>query len=263
VHVTGDINYVVPFLIGRKSVLTVHDLAPLRAKTGWRRRVFRKLWYDWPLACTDAVTVVSNTIRSELSDETAYPVGQIEVIPNGVDPDFEMKPKAWPERPTVLMVGTKPQKNLERMFHALQGMNARVNVVGQLNKEQRSLAATLELEVNESGFLGQEALVLAYRNTDMLAFVSLYEGFGLPVVEAQATGRLVLTSNIASLREVSGEAAACLVDPLDVASIRDGFERILQNEDYRAALVRKGFENAKRYQFREVAASYASAYERL
>jgi len=96
----------------------------------------------------------------------------------------------------------------------------------------------------------------------MLVFASTYEGFGLPIVEAQATGRPVVTSNILSMPEVAG-GAACLVDPFNVASIREGIAKVIQDSSYREYLVRLGFENVKRFQPENIAKNYLDIYTNI
>lgn len=263
IHVTGDIHYVLPAAIGRRTVLTVHDLAPLRKKRGWARRVFKKLWYDWPVARADVVTTVSGATATELKGEVgAVHADRIAVVPNGVDPDFKYVEKPWPPEPVVLMVGTKPQKNLERMLEALQGLPVSVSVVGSLTCAQKEAVVRSGLKVDEAGLLDQAGLVRAFVEADLLAFASTYEGFGLPVIEAQTVGRPVLTSDVSALREVAGEESACFVDPRDVDSIRRGFERILDDAAYRTRLTSKGRENAARFQVTAVAQAYAGIYAR-
>jgi glycosyltransferase involved in cell wall biosynthesis len=90
----------------------------------------------------------------------------------------------------------------------------------------------------------------------------MYEGFGLPVLEGQAIGRPVLTSDLDPMRHVAGKGA-CLVDPYKVDSIRAGVLRIIENEDYRELLVREGFSNAAMYSLDAVAAQYADLYREL
>ena len=107
--------------------------------------------------------------------------------------------------------------------------------------------------------LSREELVEQYQRCDLLIFASTYEGFGLPIVEANAVGRPVVTSNLWSMPEVAGNAA-CLVDPLDVASIRAGICRVIQDSAYRERLVEAGFENVKRFQVEGIAAQYANLY---
>ena len=113
-----------------------------------------------------------------------------------------------------------------------------------------------------SSDLTDAEVVQKYRDCDMVAFVSTYEGFGMPIVEANASGRVVITSNIGSMREVAGDAA-CLVNPLDVQSIREGIVRIIGDSEMRERLIQKGLENAKRFTPEIIAAQYASLYKEL
>ena len=97
---------------------------------------------------------------------------------------------------------------------------------------------------------------------DLLVFVSTYEGFGLPILEAQATGRPVITSNVLSMPEVAGDSA-CLVDPFDVSSIRKGILKVINDPAYREKLIKRGFENVKRFQPDKIAEQYADIYRGL
>jgi glycosyltransferase involved in cell wall biosynthesis len=96
----------------------------------------------------------------------------------------------------------------------------------------------------------------------MVLFPSTYEGFGLPIIEAQQTGRPVITSNISPMKEVAGNAA-CLTDPFSVQSIREGVLKVIQDDDYRNTLVRNGFNNAQRYNPEKIANEYFLIYQRL
>src|SRR5208337_1024224 len=96
----------------------------------------------------------------------------------------------------------------------------------------------------------------------MLCFCSFLEGFGLPILEAQATGRPVITSNLSSMPEVAGKSA-CLADPYDVSSIRSGILKIINEPDYRETLIAKGFENVKRYSLSRVVKMYTNLYTEI
>lgn len=262
VHITGDIHYLAPALVGRRVVLTIHDLAPLHQKDGWARKVFKYLWYDLPVRGADVTTTISGAIKKELIEALAPQAARITVVPNCISEEFTHVPKPWPETPVVLMVGTKANKNLERMFEALVGLKVEVRIIGQLSEEQRKAFQQSSVVFTELGRLTDAEVLQAYRDCDLLAFVSTYEGFGLPILEAQATGRPVLTSDIPALSEVAGEGAV-LVDPVDVESIRQGFEKLLSDQAYREALVEKGRDNVKRYQPDAIAQQYAKDYRRL
>lgn len=110
--------------------------------------------------------------------------------------------------------------------------------------------------------LTTEELLREYGDSDVVVFASIYEGFGLPIIEANMVGRAVITSCLASMPEVAGDAA-CLVDPYDARSIAAGILRVIDDDAYRELLVEKGFENARRFGPARSAAQYASIYANL
>jgi len=161
-----------------------------------------------------------------------------------------------------LQMGTKPNKNLARVIESLQGLSIHLRIVGKLDSHQATQLPTSGLDYSNVANLSDEQVVAEYQRCDLLLFASTFEGFGLPIVEAQATGRPVVTSNVWSMPEVGGDAV-CLVDPLDVASIRAGVLRVIGNAQYRMQLVRLGFENVKRYRRDRIASIYACIYHEL
>jgi len=110
--------------------------------------------------------------------------------------------------------------------------------------------------------LTDEELVQAYQRCDMVVFASLYEGFGLPILEAQAMGRPVITSNFGAMKEAAGEGAL-LVDPYSVEAIREAILRVKNEPGLREELVRKGRENVERFRPEAVARQYAEIYRSL
>ena len=262
VHVTGDIHYVAPALLGRRVILTIHDMAILRAKTGLVRWIFRYLWYTLPIRSADLTTTISTAVCDELHAESGLQSEAVQVVPNCISTEFRYMPKAWSGTPIVLMVGTKHNKNLERMMEALHGLRVEVQVVGKLPECQRQELLEYGIVFRELGRLTDAELIKAYRDCDLLAFASTYEGFGMPVVEAQQIGRPVLASSIPALSEVAGDGAV-LVDPHDIGSIRKGFERLLGDSELREGLVERGRSNAQRYSPDVIAGQYAECYRKL
>ena len=164
--------------------------------------------------------------------------------------------------PRILQVGTAPHKNLERVAQALKGERCVLHVVGRLSPRQRQFLDDLGIRYENGVDLSDEELLRAYEEADLVVFVSLAEGFGLPILEAQAIGRPVVTSDLSPMRDVAG-GAACLVDPRNVDSIRAGIRRVIKDSNYREGLVELGLRNVVQYQPQVVASRYARLYEHI
>ena len=138
----------------------------------------------------------------------------------------------------------------------------KLHIVGNPSNFQKQLLKKNNITCQISSPLSDEEMRKAYIECDILVFPSIYEGFGLPIMEAQLTGRPVLTSNLSPMKEVAGQGAM-LVDPYDPQSIRDGISKIIDDNQFRDQLVEAGFENVKRFDPELVAAQYAELYEEL
>ncbi|WP_172637454.1 glycosyltransferase family 4 protein [Thioflavicoccus mobilis] len=262
-HVTGDVHYLTYLLDRRRTVLTIHDCVALQRTRGLRHWLLRELWYRIPVHKARVITVISEATRRQVASYTGCSLEKVRVIPNCVSSVYRHCPKSFRrDRPRVLHVGTKPNKNLERHAAAMAGLGCVLVVVGRLSARQEAYLAEKEVAVENYVDLSLEALVDQYRRCDLLLFASTYEGFGLPIVEAQAVGRPVVTSNCFSMPEVAGGAAQ-LVDPFDVASIREGLQRVLADPDYRTSLIAQGLENVKRFRPEAIAEQYAALYREV
>ena len=262
-HVTGDI-YFAALAAPRPVVITVHDLEMLRRTEGLKRTLLKTLWIDWPSRKADAVTTVSAETRRRLLDACPrLDKRKVHVVPNSVSDDFFPFPKDFPsDRPQILQVGTKPNKNVERLIEAVRPLNCELTIIGSETAHLNNLLDRMQVSAKFMTNLNDRQIVEAYRSSDILAFVSLEEGFGLPIIEAQRTGRPVVTSNISAMPEVAGDGA-CLVDPYDVQSIRQGIERVISDADYRRQLVEAGFKNANRFDRNEIAQLYLDIYQHV
>ncbi len=260
-HITGDVHYLALGLPPERTILTIHDCAVLHRLTGWRRELVRKVWFEWPVRRSKVVTVISEATRRDLMRWLPARLhDRVRVVPNSVGSEFKPAPKDFDTAcPVILQVGTGWNKNLERLVEALQGLRCRLEIIGPLSGAQRDALVAAGIEFVALGRVDDSALVDAYRRCDLLVFASLFEGFGLPVVEAQATGRPVIASRRGSLGEVAGEGAL-FVDPEDANAIRNAVTKVMADPELRNQLVGAGFGNVRRFQPKAIADSYLKIY---
>jgi glycosyltransferase involved in cell wall biosynthesis len=259
-HITGDITFAA--LAARsKVVVTIHDCEVLTRLRPIERIIVKALWFDLPVWRADAVTVNSEETARRLRATVPWAKHRtVHVIYVSVANEFKPCPKAFNEqRPIILQVGTKANKNLDRLIEAVAPIDCKLLIIGPLNAAVRQKIERCGIDYENRSNLSVEELVGAFESCDVLVFASTEEGFGMPIVEAQRVGRPVVTSNCSSMPEVAG-GAACLVNPFDVESIRDGIVRIIHDAAYRDELVARGFENAQRFDRMRIASRYLEVY---
>ncbi len=262
-HVTGDTNYLTLGLDRDRTVLTNHDCSFMTRASGWRREALRKFWLQWPIDHCRYVTTVSEASKRDLLTYVDCDPAKIHVVHNAIDPAFSlaaMQELGDPVR--ILQVGTAVNKNIERLAAALTGLPVCVCVVGRLNESQAAAMRQHNVTYESKTNLSAAEIRQLYVATDIVTFASIIEGFGLPILEAQATGRPVITSNVSSMPEVAG-SGACLIDPFNVESMRQGFRRLIDDKEYRETIVNSGLANITRFDGKKIANQYLGLYQKI
>jgi glycosyltransferase involved in cell wall biosynthesis len=264
-------HYVLPPLVRCPSVVTIHDCIhlmfpqylPNRLALGYARASIGLA----ARRATRVMTVSESSKRDILRFVDVAP-DKIDVIYNSYDERFGMEPREEDvvrvrERyqlhdEFVLYAGNvKPHKNLERLIEAFSLVRKRgldhlklVLIGDDISKYTALRRAVHKYQLHKYvrfiGYLPEETLAVMYRLAGVFVFPSLYEGFGLPPLEAMASGTPVVTSNVSSLPEVAGDAAV-LVDPYDPQAIAGGIERVLCDETLRLELRAKGLARARQF----------------
>jgi len=251
------------------QVMTVHDLAFLKdpafhtpaaaeALGGIVRRA---------AARCGAILVPSEATAGDCAHLLRVPRERVFVTPLGVDEAFFGLPPARPERPYLLAVGTlEPRKNFARLIraHARAGVDLDLLVAGGRGwlYHDVDVAARAAPRTRLLGHVPEEHLRRLLAGATALLYPSLLEGFGLPVLEAMAAGKPVLTSDREPLRGLAGDAAL-LVDPADEEAIADGIRRIVEDSELRASLAARAVARARGYTWPACAAATRRAYESL
>ena len=261
IHITGHDHYLLwyPF---KNAILTIHDIEALKRKSGFKKWLFQKLWFDWPIRNAKLVTTISEFSKKEILTLGNYKT-PIKVIPNPLTLPLQYEARSFNSRaPRILHIGTKANKNLARLIDAINEIDATLVIVGKINDELNALVKQYGISVENKVNLTKSEICEEYRKCDLLAFVSTYEGFGLPILEAQAVGRPVITSTVASMPEVARKGAL-LVDPFSVVDIQKGILKIINDKALREELVEQGLENVKRFEAKVIAEQYNQLYKQL
>lgn len=263
----------------QRLVVTVHDLAfrrfPKAYPPAWR--YLHAAGFARALRTADAVIAVSRSTASDLATIGRLDPNRIHVVPLGgslpvgtADPATVLDRLRIP-RPYALFVGTfEPRKNVVRLIRAYRRIGRKVphalvlaGPAGWASKViHRELAVPGGGRIEVTGHLPEADLDALYRGADAFVYPSLYEGFGLPVLDAMTRGTPVLTSNTSSLPELTG-GAAVHVTPTSTRQLADALEDLLTHEGERARLAEAGRTRARDYTWERAAASTLEVYEKV
>jgi glycosyltransferase involved in cell wall biosynthesis len=278
-------HYVLPPAVTCRSVVTIHDCIHLRFPQYLSNRaahLYARAAMWSAVRRSNCILTVSEASKRDILHFFNVPPEKIVVVYNAIDERFSVDPieeevarvreRYQLDQRFVLYVGNiKPHKNLVRLIEAFDELrrgeleDLKLLIIG----DQISKLPALRLAVHEHklhkhvrflGYMSDDTLAILYRLASVFVFPSLYEGFGLPPLEAMASGTPVVTSNLSSLPEVTGDAAI-LIDPYDVESIVDGMRRVLTNPTLAADMRVKGLIRAREFSWERSVMKTRSVYE--
>jgi len=265
-------GYNAPLFVVRPYIFTILDLNHIDRpeNSSFFKRLYYRLIMRRAVHNAFKVLTISEFSRQRILDWSNIDPSRVVNVSCGVDPRYNttVKPYVPSFRYLLCVSNRRAHKNEPRIVEAFAKANIHTEIrllfTGPASKQLIILCKHLGVE-NRVSFLGripEEDLPGLYRGAQLLLFPSLYEGFGLPVVEAMACGIPVITSNSTSLAEVAGDAAY-LVDPTNTPEIAHAVERILADDDLRKNLVAKGLERAKAFSWDHVAARVQAVINEL
>lgn len=276
----GPLSIKMPF----KRIITVHDLSPFLFPNTFSSSnvLFHKIFFSKTLRSVDKIITVSESTKYDLVTYFNVPEDRIKVIFNGVDTKFrslrendvnEFLKKYNINFPFILYVGTlEPRKNLPTLIKAYyqlkkKNINHKLVIAGRKGWKYQKIFETIDKlnlkdDIIFTGYVPENDLPALYNAADLFVYPSIYEGFGLPPLEAMACGTPVITSNTSSLPEVVGDAGI-MVDPLDINELAHSMHEVLTNSALKIDLRKKGLERAKMFNWEKCGRETLEVYENV
>ena len=275
-------NFTIPKNIKGKVINTIYDTVFISApETMGDRKTLKE--YKYGAQKSDLIITISESAKKDIVDHLKVPKEKIKIIYPGID--FEkysreieknklrkIRKKYKLPKKYILYLGTiEPRKNIVRIINSfleyrnLTKSDIKLVIAGGKGWKYEKIMKLVEQNKENivlTGYIEEEDKISLYKMAEIFVFPSLYEGFGMPVLEAMACGVPVITSNVSSLPEVAGKAAI-LVNPLKVEEMTDAYSKILSNEEFRKKMIEEGIEQSKKFQWKESARKLEKIYEEL
>lgn len=253
------------------TIVLIHDVNAQRGYSSWVHQLYRKLAVPPGVAAADGIVTVSEFSKGEIVSVFDVPSSKVHVVHIGLDSSyFESGNSTAIDVPNryILFVGAlNPRKNIHRLIVAWSLLLERTELPHELvlvGPENKTIFKSTNVPRSETirtlGFLDRDELKYVYEHADALVFPSMYEGFGLPPLEAMACGTPVVASNVTAMPEILGDAAE-FVDPLNVYSIAEGMQTVLTDDTYRTELAERGKQRARAYSWNDTCEHLRSVFE--
>ncbi len=265
VHITSDMYWISFLLPGIKTVLTIHDIGRYSGLVGFKKWLYRQLYFVGPSIIASAIIVVSGFTQRELSKVIFKKrMRKVRVIYNPLPNLFRNQIISTEFRSGhVLQVGTDAHKNLDVVIKALIGLPYKLIIIGPLTQQHILLLENNAIHYQNFENVSYEKVYELYMKSDIVTFISSYEGFGMPIIEAQASGRPVITSKLSALPEIAGNGAHFIDQIEDIEEIRQAIMKVMEDQEYRNVLIRDGLKNIRRFSREKIVDKYLNLYKEI
>ncbi len=259
-HISGDINFISLFLNKNKTINTFLDCYSLRRLSGLKRIIYKYFWFYLPIKNSKYVTTISNFSKKEL--KKFININKKIHVVSAFLPDGNYKINRKIKKNKILIIGTTKNKNLDRILISIKDIKMETIIIGKINKNQVKYLIENQIKYKNYINISEAKLINCYNQARVLLFPSLYEGFGLPIIEAQRMSVPVITSNISPMKEIANKSAI-LVNPKDINDIRKKLNKICFDSKLRKTIIKKGYINSLNFNPKVFKKQYFDLYEKI
>lgn len=259
-HLISTEAYLLPF-INTKKIITYHDLGTINNSRNWLYKIMRRILFIYPSSYfSDYITFISNESRLEyINFMKNKKDNKLRVIYNPYDERLIPVKHEKNKRFTILHIGTAERKNLLSTIEACKGLDIKLIVIGKLSSTQLEALHKYKIDYTNLYDINYQDIVNYYNLCDLVSFPSSYEGFGVPIVEANVMRKPIFAGDIPILHEVANDSAI-FVNPYNVNEVREVIVRLMDDESLREELIKKGIINAIRFQQDKIIKQYEELY---
>lgn len=260
-HILGDINYINLLMDKKRTISTYLDCRLLNEFKGIKAYVYKILWFKLSILKSKYITFISSFTKNEIKKKLNTNFKNSFVIPVPLVSNLSFK-RNFNKKKKILIVGTLKHKNIKNMLLSTEGLKIDLNIVGGIEQNLKKICEKRNIKFKNFIGISDNKMKNLFKNSDILLMASNYEGFGMPIIEAQASGMVVITSNKEPMKSLSG-GSAILVNPNKIADIKKAILKIVSNDKLFELLIKKGFINSNKYKSSEVLKKYHDLYFKI
>ena len=260
-HILGDINFISLLMNRNKTINTFLDCRLLSEFNGFKKLIYKFFWFIFPIKNSIHNTFISNFTRLEIEKVLKKKISNSSVIPVPLVKNLDFKININKKK-KILIVGTLHHKNINNMIKSLINLNVDLTIVGELKEYLKDLCKKKGIKFKNYVNISDNKIKSLYKNNDILLMVSMYEGFGMPIIEAQASGMAVITSNREPMISVVGKKGL-IVNPNKPKEISKMVKKLSKNKKFYLENIKYGKKNSKNFRSEIICKKYRELYMRL
>ena len=260
-HICGDVNFISFFLSKKKTINTILDCYSMKRLKMMKRLLYLIFWLKIPLYKSKKIITISKKTSDEvIKYANLKNTKKIDVIGVCTLSDYKKSIKKKINKiPKILIVGTAENKNISNIILSLRNIKCELVIIGILKKNVIQEIQKNKINYKNYVSISTNKLINIYKQSDLLLYPSNYEGFGMPIIEAQSIGRAVITSKIEPMKSVAGDGAI-FVNPRKISEISKAVKIIINSYRLRNSLIKKGFVNIKRFKKEVILKKHLKVY---